>query len=452
MFGGGTAATLLHPVVALEIGLAILLILCLPRKYVIAPLLLAIFTIPLGQVLVLGGAHFTMARILVVAGALRLMISRRSFEGGVFAGGFNKIDCVFLLWAVCFWAAFSLQWLEVQAFVKSAANFVDAAGGYVVMRAFIRDREDVKRTIKVFACLCLILGICMVVEQVRHANPFGAYGGISSLPAERNGKVRSQAAFDVYLTAGAFGATLIPLFVWVWSEGRSRFMAAVGIIGATVMTVTTNSSTPEMAYAVGILGLCLWPARRQMRIFRWTIVCVLLGLHLTMKAPVWALIGRLDLTGSSTSYDRFLLVDNCIRHFSDWWLVGYRYYDQWGPDMWDLSNQYVAYALRGGLVTLVLSLFVISRSFGRLGDARKLVEGTRSQEWLLWCLGSAIAAHLAAYFGVNYFDQMQFAWYALLALISAATADVMNTAVTRSAQATEDVTGHELGYFLEPVK
>jgi hypothetical protein len=172
-----------------------------------------------------------------------------------------------------------------------------------------------------------------------------------------------------------------------------------------------------------------------MRILRWGMVIPLVGLHLVMNAPVWALIGHLDLTGSSSSYHRFMLVDNTIRHFTDWWLLGSKYYDTWAFDMWDLSNQYVVYALRGGLATLVMFLLIISRSFSRLGTARRIIEGSRNQEWMFWCFGSALVIHLFIYFGVNYFDQMQFAWYALLAMISAVIAEVASPSIIRDLEA-----------------
>src|SRR5260370_41970958 len=114
-----------------------------------------------------------------------------------------------------------------------------------------------------------------------------------------------------------------------------------------------------------------------------------------------------------------MLVDQCIKHFSDWWLIGVKNYDEWGFDMWDLGNQYVASAVTGGLATLVMFILVISRSFGRLGTARKLAEGDLDREWCMWCLGAAVLSHVVAYFGIGYFDQMQVAWYALLAIISA---------------------------------
>ena len=453
-FGGGASGTLLHPLVALGMVLAIILILCLTRKYVIVPFLLALFSIPMGQVVVLAGVHFTMARILILVGLARLALSGKRSPGGTFPGGWNPIDRAFFLWAVLFLAIFSLQWMETQALIKSLGNFVDAMGAYVLLRFLIRDSEDIKRTIKAFAVICVLMGACMINEQVTRRNIFGILGGITSMTSERAGSARSQGAFEVFLTAGAFGATLLPLFVWLWTEEKSRIVAGLGILGATAMVLTTNSSTPPVAYVAGIVGLCFWPARRQMRLFRWGLVITLVVLHLVMKGPVWALIGHLDLTGSSSSYHRFMLVDNSINHFADWCFLGYRYYDTWGWDMWDLSNQYVAYALRGGLATLVMFLLIISRSLGRLGTARKLAEGIPKQEWLFWCLGCAMVSHLVAYIGVNYFDQMQFAWYALLAIICAAIAESSSPAVSQSLEVVTThnaMNGHEIG-FLEAVK
>jgi hypothetical protein len=154
-----------------------------------------------------------------------------------------------------------------------------------------------------------------------------------------------------------------------------------------------------------------------------------------MKAPVWALIQRVDLTGSSSGFHRYLLVDQCIRHFGEWWLIGVRNYNEWGFDTWDLSNQYVEYAVTGGLATLVTFILVISRGFGRLGTARRLVKGDRKREWSLWCLCAALQAHVVAYFGIGYFDQVQVAWYLLLAIIGVTTSEAIPSRVSQVQEA-----------------
>ena len=426
-FGGGASSTLLHPLVAVVLILSVVLILCLPRKYVIVPLLLSLFLIPRGQVIVVGGIHFTVAKILILTGLGRLIALVRSPAP---TGGLNSIDRLFALCAISYLTVFSLQWMDVQAFIKGLGDFLDAVGGYFVLRFFIRDREDIMRACRVFALIAMIMAGCMLNEQITHKNVFGFVGGELLTPQMRGNEVRSQAAFGVYITAGVFGASLLPLFTWLWKAGGSKMIAALSILAATVMTITSHSSTPMLAYVAGILGLCFWPFRERMRTFRWGLALLLVVLHLVMKAPVWALIGRIDLTGSSSGFHRYKLVDNCIRHFGDWWLLGVREYNTWGFDMWDLSNQYVAYALTGGLLSVALFIAIFCRSFGQLGTARKRVAGDRNHEWLLWCLGAALLTHVVAYFGIGNFDQLQFAWYALLAMICVAVSESMTSAAT----------------------
>ncbi len=431
---------MLHPLVAVELAIAIILIQCLPRKYVIVPLLLTILLTSRAQVLVLAGVHFPAARILILAALVRWAVS-----GGpsALAISFNAIDRVYALLAISSLSTFSLQWMQSQAFIKGLADFLDALGGYFVMRFLIQDREDITRTVKVLALVAVIMAPFMINEQITHRNLFGLLDGTTGQATSRDGQIRSQAAFAVYITAGVFGASLLPLFIWLWTSGKSKTAGCLGGVAATVITMTSHSSTPLLAYAGGIVGLCFWPLRERMRAFRWGLVLSLTAVHLAMKAPVWALIARVDLTGSSSGYHRFMLVDTCIRHFGEWWLIGVKDYNNWGFDMWDLSNQYVAFAVTGGLASLVLFILVISRGFGRLGRARKQVAGDRHREWLLWCLCAALLSHTVAYFGIGYFDQMQFAWCALLAMICAAVSEAMGS--KRSAPETVRAPSSEIG-------
>src|SRR4051812_11919614 len=96
-FGGGAAETMLHPIVAVWMLIAIILIVALPRKKAASAFLLAVFTIPLGQVVVLGGIHFTVLRILIIAGLARWATLPKRAK---FPGGFNGIDVAVLLWTV----------------------------------------------------------------------------------------------------------------------------------------------------------------------------------------------------------------------------------------------------------------------------------------------------------------------------------------------------------------
>ncbi len=427
-FGGGAAGTLLHPFVAVQMVIAIVLILSLPRKYAIVPVILATFTISLGQVVVLAGIHFTVLRIVILAGLLRRTVSSQS----MFSGGFNTIDRLVTLWAFSSLIVISLQWMDMQALIKSIGDFLDLLGGYYVVRFLIRDVEDVKRAIKALGAVSIVMSVCMINEQITHQNVFGLLGQ-EIIPQIRDGKLRSQGAFEVYIDAGEFGAVLVPLLVWLWSDKESRVATCLGLVGAITMMLTCNASTPLLALAGGLLGLCLWRFRQRMRILRWALVLTLVALHLVMNGPVWSLIARIDLTGSSSGYHRYYLVDNCIRHFSDWWLLGYKNFGSWGWDMWDLSDQYVAVCLTGGLITFIIFIGLLSRSFGGLGVARKRMAaaGNRRHEWFCWCLGCALLGHVVGWFGCSYMAKMQITLFVLLAMISVAIAEASRPSIER---------------------
>jgi hypothetical protein len=417
-FGGGLSDTVLHPIVAVAMLIAVGLIVVLPRKKAIAPFLLAFFTIPGGQVLVLGGVHFTMLQILILTVLGRMAAFRGSSSEKRFAGGFNALDKVAVVWSLSALIIFSLEFMDMQALIKGLGDLVVSLGGYLAARFLIPDRETVRRVVRVLAVVCVIQGVCMVSEQFTLRNVFSFAGQWN--PTIREGHIRSEGALGT-LCAGPLAGVLIPLFLWLGTERKSRMAAFAGIAGATAMAWASHASTSWMAYGAGLFGLCFWPLRKQMRLIRWGLVGTLVALHLVMHGPVWSLIEHIDLTGGSSSYHRYILVDNTIRHFGDWWLLGCRNYGDWGWDMWDLSNQFVVNALTGGLVTLVLYITIFKRSFRAIGKARKRIEGDRSQEWVFWCLGSALFAHIVAHFGVNYGPPFMLCFFVLLVSISVAT-------------------------------
>jgi len=416
----------MHPLVLVEMLIAIILMLILPRKYVIVPFLFCVFLVPMGQQLTVGGLHFFVSRILILVGCFRMMVTSLTSQESMVGGGFNSIDGAFFCYVFVEAAAVSLQYMQSQAVFNQIGFLIDFAAAYLLIRAWIRDESDVYRAIKCFAALTVILGISMVFEQLTLHNVFGMLGGgVRATPEIREGKIRSQGVFQHSILAGTFAASLLPLFLLLWKNGKAKFAAAMGLVGCTVMTICSNSSTPLLTYAAAVLAVCLWPLRKNMRIVRWAIVGAIAALALVMKAPVWFILSHIDLTGGSSGYQRATLVDSCIRHFWDWWLIGSKDVPSWGYDLWDQQNQYVNVAETGGLLAFIFFIAMISRSFGRLGKSRKLVDGDKDQEWRLWFLGAALFANCTGFFGVNYFDQTKISWFVLLATISAVTAPIL---------------------------
>jgi hypothetical protein len=149
----------------------------------------------------------------------------------------------------------------------------------------------------------------------------------------------------------------------------------------------------------------------------------LIGLQLVMKAPVWYVIAHIDFAGGSSGWNRANLIDTYIRHVGDWWLIGTHDNMNWGWDMWDQCNQFVTEGETGGLVCLVCFIAMIVICFKKVGIARRVAEGhhKHKQEWLFWLIGATMFAQVMCFMGVDYFDQSKFAWYALLAIVPAAT-------------------------------
>lgn len=423
-FGGGAGASSIHPLVLIAMILALILIFVLPRKYVMVPTFFMFFLVPLGEQLVLGGVHLFVSRILILFGLVRVFMGRTASASNGAVTGLNSVDKAFLWCSFCQALAVILLFRSPDAVINQAGFVLDYLGGYFFIRFMIQDQEDIERAIKCFAVISVVIAVCMVEEQRTLQNVFGSIGG-ALVPDLREGRVRSQGPFSHALMAGAFGATLVPLVFALWKTGKSRFIAGLGFVGGLLMTWASNASTSLLTVVAAVVAVCFWPMRDKMKTVRWAVALGLTTLHLIMKAPVWFLIAHIDLTGTSSNYHRAVLIDSFVRHFTDWVLIGVKDTGSWGWDLWDAQNQFVNVGETGGLLALIFFIIMISRCFSYLGKARKAVEGNSEKEWFLWLLGAALFANVTAFFGVNYFDNMKFAWFALLAMICAATLPII---------------------------
>ncbi len=422
-FGGGATSTVMHPAVAVIMIVAIILMFVLPRRYVVIPFFLCVLLTPDGQQILVAGAHLYVPRVLILTGCLRLAASKFSGRRVMFAGGFNTLDKVFLAWATLEAVANILLFKEMGAVVNQAGFLWDALGGYFLLRFLVQDEEDILRVIKTYAVVALISGLAMLHEHYTGIDTFGFLGGIRQMLEVRNGTPRAQGPFAHALLAGTFGATLPPMLFWLWKGGKAKFLAVMGMVGCTLMASTTMASSPVLTYMASLGAICLWPIRNRMRFVRWGLVLAGAGLQLVMKAPFWYAISHIDLTGGSNGWYRAALVDNFIKNFNQWWLIGTTANRDWANGaMWDACNQFVAEGVGGGLATLVCFIALICICFKWVGKARRSAQGDKKREWFFWLLGATMFAHVVAYFGIDYFDQMKFVWYALLAMTAAAAA------------------------------
>jgi hypothetical protein len=166
-----------------------------------------------------------------------------------------------------------------------------------------------------------------------------------------------------------------------------------------------------------------------------------------MKAPVWHLISRVSFARGSTGWYRYKLIDDFIRHFGEWWLIGTDSRATWfGEGYWQITNQYVAEGVNGGVITLLLFLAVIAfafygvgriwrraaqrryrispwgrRSSGIPGRRPAATAGAGANVAMGWALGASLFMHCVMFTGVTYFGQSILVWYITLGMIGSLT-------------------------------
>ena len=186
------------------------LILVLPRRDAVIPLLLCASYVTRGAVLNIGPAHLTVLRILIAFGVLRAFFKHESPSNGI-----NKIDKMLIIWAI--WLVACSVFHTSDAWVFRAGIVWNELGCYFLFRIFIRDWKDVKRIFKVLCIILVPVAVLMILEKIIAKNLFVAFGGYSEAVI-RDGHVRARGPFAHPILAGTVGATCFPMALYLWKR------------------------------------------------------------------------------------------------------------------------------------------------------------------------------------------------------------------------------------------
>jgi hypothetical protein len=266
--------------------------------------------------------------------------------------------------------------------------------------------------------ISILVAISMIIEQINGRNFFSIFGGVPEFTYVRVGRLRSQGAFSHPILAGSFGAAMMPL-VWGmwWKKDQKKLPVMIWAIAATVITITSASSGPLLSYIMGIVGLIMWLLRKHLRIIRLGLIFSLICLHFVMTGPVWALLWRINIIGGSGGYHRYWLIDETIRRFREWWLVGVQSTAHWGWGLQDVTNMYVSQAVNGGFISLILFILIVVFSYRALGKSINSLNNQIHLQKLNWSIGVSLFTHLISFIGVSYFDQIIFMYFITIAII-----------------------------------
>lgn len=411
---GGT--TMIHPVGVAALGLMIVMALLVSRRWTCLPVILMLCFIPAGQRLVVATIDFTFMRVLMCVIWTRLFLL-----GDLRPILWNHLDRVMVLWAVACVIFGTLLGMTFSVFVNRLGAAVDAMMIYFYFRQFVRDYRDLIQIATVFMASSFVVLVFFIIENQTSENMFSVLGGVPQFTEERGGRLRCQGAFAHSILAGCFWACLIPLYL-VRAMNRSWLFAICSAIVACVIVRLCASSTPIMAILFGTMAGSAYLIRNGMRWFRWLAVAWLAVLHFfLMDMPVWHLLSRVDLVGGSTGWHRYHLVDKFFAFVGEWWLLGTQRTGHWGTGLHDVTNQFVAEGISGGIWRVSLFCVAIWLAFAGVSRSMRLVQGNTAYKLVSWSLGTALFMHCMNFLGVSYFEQMTTLWYITLALTASLT-------------------------------
>ena len=252
--------TTLHPLGLVAVVVLGLVMLVVPRRHAVLPMIVMACFVASAQRLVLVGFDFNLLRLMLLFGWLRILL-RGENRGFVW----KPLDLTIVLWLLCGAAIYTILHGTLDAFINRLGWAYDAAGMYFLFRCLIRTWSDVEDIIIGFAWVSIPLSGAFVLEHFTGRNVFSIFGGVPAITDIRQGRLRCQGAFSHPILAGCFWASLIPLFAGLWWRGgQSRTWSVVGLSAALIIVIMCASATPVTAAAVGLVAAAFFPLRKSM--------------------------------------------------------------------------------------------------------------------------------------------------------------------------------------------
>jgi hypothetical protein len=399
-------ATNLHPLAIVFMLVMFALAFAPKRTSPILAVLSVCVLVPMEQRVVIGGLDFSLLRLILIAALVRVFV--KGEHRGLRLG---KLDRIFLAWVLVGASVYVLR-VGPSGIANRLGFVLDALTAYFVIRTLVRTRPQLLALWRSMAWLSIILAAFMAYEKLFEYNFFGIFSetGFEGVNV-RDGRVRAKGSLQHPILAGTFGASLVPIFFGIYrGRPKERKLFVAACVAGTVIVVVSGSSGPAIAWVVGVFGWSIWRFRRHMKKGLWTVTGILVVLHFVRQQPVWSLIGRLSSITGGTGYHRYHLIDNFIRRFSEWFILGINSTAHWGWGLQDTTNQYVHEGVKGGLVTLVLFIVILRTCFVQLRVARGSYErrsGPKSLWALLaWGTSVSLSVHCVSFISVSYFGQM----------------------------------------------
>ena len=373
--------------------------LVLPRRYALIPFLLVAFFVPISERIPIFTLDFTPLRLLVLAALVRILARSEARLVKM-----TRIDKVVIAWVVVGCAIYILLWRRMPALINRSGYAFDTLGNYLILRTFLRSWNDMDVFLKT-AAVCMVFFVPMIAMEYTAGKNYFIESGQMTFEHKiglREGEHRCHGPFSHPIMMGLFVAAFVPLMIGWAMTGGSKFLTFMFTLGAVFVAHASRSSTPLAYLIVSLLAFAGYKWRRYALPFFWASIVSMVFLHFAMEKGVFHLMARVNLISGSTGWYRFYVIDQTLRHFREWALLGVKSTLHWS--IHDLTNQYVLIAVRGGLVTLTLFLVLLFMCFISIGKVLK-PDAKGLRDIMAWSVGAGLFAHCTSYMAVSYFGQ-----------------------------------------------
>ena len=396
-----TNASLVHPLaVVLFVVFGGLAMVSRPATALALVLGYSFFVVPSQRVMV-GSIDMPFYRIIGI-----LLLLRFFSAGALQRTRLERADAAIILFFI-----FRLAFASVRggSMMNALGEIGDLTLYYALGRFALSDRDSLVRFITAMAVFMPIIAGFIILEKSTSRNLFSIYGGVFEYTPIRFGKLRAQAAFVHPIIAGVIFGTLIPLFIGARfaSAGKPlvRTVHGIAILSASICVFATASSTPLLAMFGGLAFLAAFPWRRFFPMVAQVGIVLGLLIHLLSNGGLHHLLfARLSFVTGSTGYHRYLLWDSFLDSFSSWFLIGKLGLTSGGVSLVDVTCQYIAVGLQGGIVLLALFLYLLWQG---AKSSVLLVRSSvnPSDRFLSYTVGAWVFSNVLAFSAVTYFGQ-----------------------------------------------
>lgn len=401
---------MIYPATAIITVILVIMTWCLPKRYFLASFLIGVCFIPFDQRIIIAELDFTPLRILVVVAVLRMFC-----RGEQISIRWNLFDKTVFAWAICGAVVYIIQYADIGAVINRSGMLFDVIGLYWLFRQNIRSWDNVKFIAKALSICALISALLVLVERITQRNPFVLLGTVST--GFHRGRYRCRGSFEHAIILGLFWANLVPMFVGYAMTNGSKKIYWWSVTAACVLIVfATGSSTPISALFCMLLLLPLFRYRYYGKQMVFGFLGTTIALHIVMNKPVWHLISRMNFMSGSTGWHRYHLIDQAIKYFGEWALLGTRNTAHWGHGLQDITNNYIRQGVNGGFVTLTVLIIIMVMAI-RICGRYSLLNLSRGKQWLGWAFCVSVLGHAVSFFGVSYFGKIPTLLYLTFAIV-----------------------------------